>query len=96
MSLSIHVRNPRHHEIDSFADDPEDSFREMCQRAPDDSLRRGVMQFADTMFNTVQLHRFVDELESLPASEMTSSIQKALDCAKLAIRKSGYLYFVGD
>ncbi|MFD6329446.1 hypothetical protein ACFWGI_07690 [Streptomyces niveus] len=96
MSLSIHIRNQTHYEIEFFTDGPEDSFRKMCQRAPDDSLRRGVMQFADTMFNSVQLHRFVEELESLPASEMTSSIQRALDGAKLAIRKSGYLYFVGD
>ncbi|WP_406302977.1 hypothetical protein OHA61_11305 [Streptomyces sp. NBC_00885] len=96
MSLDFHVRDLRHDQIEVFGDSPDDSFRRMCDRAPDTSLRSGVLAHGHTMFNSFQLYRFVEELEGLPEQEMTPVIQRVLDAARLAIRKSGYLYFVGD
>ncbi|MFI5673637.1 hypothetical protein [Streptomyces cellulosae] len=96
MGLDIYVRDVRRDQVDVIGDDAEDSFGRMCRTAPETSLRRGVMQFGDTMFNSSQLYRFVEELESLSPDEMTPAIRCVLDAARLAIRRSGYLYFVGD
>ncbi|MCX4513369.1 hypothetical protein OHA27_24220 [Streptomyces sp. NBC_01619] len=96
MSLDIYVRGLRHDQIDVFGGSPDDSFRRMCDRAPDTGLRSGVLAHGHTMFNSFQLYRFVEELESLPEEGMTPAIQRVLDAAKPAIRTSGYLYFVGD
>ncbi|MCL7491107.1 MULTISPECIES: hypothetical protein [Streptomyces] len=68
----------------------------MCNDAPWESLRRGVAQFGHTVFNSIQLRRLVEELESLPESAATPVIHEVLDAARLAIRRSGYLHFIGD
>ncbi|KND34731.1 hypothetical protein [Streptomyces acidiscabies] len=96
MGLDIYVKDVRRDELEYISDDAEDSFGVMCRQAPETSLRRGVMQHGQTMFNSYQLYRFVEELEALPSSEVTPKIQQVLDGARRAIRKSGYLYFVGD
>lgn len=96
MGLGIRVNGLGGEPLGFFTDDLEESFRKMCDRAPDNSLRRGVMQYGDTMFNSFQLYRLIDELEALPANEMTPTIQRVLDSAYLARRKSGWIYITGD
>ncbi|MFI5999922.1 hypothetical protein ACIA98_05820 [Streptomyces sp. NPDC051366] len=96
MGLGIHVRDLRREEIRSLTDSPDDSFRRMCQSAPWESLRRGVMQHGTTVFNSLQLYRFIEELEALPPAETTATVREVLDAAQLALRHSGYLEFVGD
>ncbi|WP_329614972.1 hypothetical protein OG244_19230 [Streptomyces brevispora] len=96
MSLGIYVRDVRRDQIEFIGDDAEESFGKMCRTAPETSLRRGVMQHGETMFNSYQLYRLVEELTALPPNEVTPKIQQVLQAAQLAIRKSGYLYFVGD
>ncbi|MFD7169116.1 hypothetical protein [Streptomyces violascens] len=96
LSLGIYVKNFAHHELEQFGDDRDESFRKLCEDSPLDSLRRGVHRNAHTLFNSIQLRRFVEELESLPVEEQTPIVNKVLDAAQLAIRNSGYLLFVGD
>ncbi|KUF16029.1 hypothetical protein [Streptomyces silvensis] len=96
MGIAISLRDLRHDEFGFLTDDADDSFRKMCQEAPADALRRGVMQHGHTMFNSLQLHRLVDELEGLRSEEVTPAVRDVLEAARQAIRKSGYLYFTGD
>ncbi|MEU7151265.1 hypothetical protein AB0B15_25055 [Streptomyces sp. NPDC045456] len=96
MGIGVSLRDLRHDEFGFLTDDADDSFRKMCQEAPADALRRGVLQHGHTMFNSLQLRRLVDELEGLRSEEMTPAISAILEAAKQAIRKSGYLYFIGD
>ncbi|MFD9816622.1 hypothetical protein [Streptomyces sp. NPDC059080] len=96
MGLGIRVKNLRRDEILSFTDSPDDSFREMCNSAPWESLRRGVAQYGETLFNSLQLRRLVEELESLPKGEATPVVHEVIDAARPAIRHSGYLHFIGD
>ncbi|GGU52139.1 hypothetical protein GCM10010289_85540 [Streptomyces violascens] len=96
MSLGIYVKNFAHHELDQFSDDRDESFRKLCEDSPLDSLRRGVHRNAHTLFNSIQLRRLMEELESLPTGQQTAIVNKVIDAAQLAIRNSGYLLFVGD
>jgi len=96
VGLDIYVRDVRRAQIDYFGDDSDGSFEKMCRAAPKGSLRRGVSPYGDTMFNVVQLLRLVEELEGLPEDQVTPAVQRVLDGARLAIRRSGYLFFVGD
>ncbi|TBO56681.1 hypothetical protein EYS09_26650 [Streptomyces kasugaensis] len=96
MGLGIHIKGLTFEEVDSFTDDANDSFRRMCHNAPWESLRSGVSQFGYTVFNTTQLHRLIEELESLPESEITPIVRKVIDAAQQTIRRSGYLHFIGD
>ncbi|MBT2477369.1 hypothetical protein [Streptomyces sp. ISL-94] len=96
MGLGIYVKDLRRDEIGFLIDDPEDSFRRMCEAAPRESLRAGVSRYGDTLFNSLQLRRLIEELEALPPNEVTPVVQAILDSAQLAIRRSGYLLFIGD
>lgn len=95
MGLAIYAEGRARNKLDHIPDDVDASFRQLCQSAPWESLRRGVMQFGDTYFNRVQLERLVEELEALPA-ERPAVVDGVLALARLAIRNSGYLHFVGD
>ena len=96
MGLSIYVMNLSRKRVEMFTDDADDSFCRMCQKAPDASLRHGVSKYWDTMFNTPQLYRFTEELESPPSDQVTPVIKQILETARVTIRNSGYLYFVGN
>ncbi|MFF8434842.1 hypothetical protein [Streptomyces bacillaris] len=96
MSLGIRVLNRALDVVTSFGDDAGDSFRDLCARAPENSLRRGITPYDHTMFNTPQLERLVVELESVPEAEKTPVVVRVIEEAHGAIRRSGYLYFVGD
>ncbi|WP_329468499.1 hypothetical protein [Streptomyces sp. NBC_01431] len=97
MSLGIYTKNFAHADVaPSFSDDRDESFRNLREGAPWNSLRRGVHANAHTLFNAIQLRRLVEELEALPEHEQVPIVHKVLDAAQLAIRNSGYVLFVGD
>ncbi|MEU6705440.1 hypothetical protein [Streptomyces wuyuanensis] len=82
--------------VEEFGDDAEDSFLAMCARAPENSLRRGVSPYDLTMFNTPQLERLVVELEELREEEKVTVVRRVIEESHEAIRRSGYLLFIGD
>ncbi|MFG2755330.1 hypothetical protein [Streptomyces wuyuanensis] len=82
--------------VEEFGDDAEDSFLAMCARAPESSLRRGISPYDLTMFNTPQLERLVVELEQLREEEKVSVVRRVIEESHEAIRRSGYLLFIGD
>ncbi|GAA2467293.1 hypothetical protein GCM10010388_69580 [Streptomyces mauvecolor] len=96
MGLGIYVLDLRRDAMSSFTDDSSDSFRGMCERAPEDSLRHGVNRYGETWFNCIQLPRLVAELKALPESEITPVVQKVVDGANQAIHRTGYIRFIGD
>lgn len=70
----------------------------MCHKAPKGSLLRGIDPYGDTMFNVIQLDQLIEEIDSMAVDlpierEALSTLRAAADTA---IRKRGYLYFVGD
>ncbi|MFG2782942.1 hypothetical protein ACGFY7_34545 [Streptomyces prunicolor] len=96
MSLGIYVLDRRGREITQFSDDPEESFRRLCQEGPWDSLRRGVMSHGETTFNRVQLMRLVEELAAVPDDGRTPVVNQVIELSKVAITKSFYLHLTGD
>ncbi|MFC8918373.1 hypothetical protein E2C00_19845 [Streptomyces sp. WAC05374] len=96
MGLGMRRLNRAQDVVAEFDDDAEDSFLALCVRAPETSLRRGISPYDLTMFNTPQLERFVVELEGLPEEEKTPVVRRVIEEAHEAIRRSGYLYFIGD
>ncbi|MFD0376945.1 hypothetical protein [Streptomyces sp. NPDC127112] len=96
MGLGIYARDARREKICFASDDPQDSFYQLCAAAPWESLRRGVMKHGETVFNSVQLRRLIEELEALPPGESTPVVRDVVEAARLAIRRSGYLQFIGD
>lgn len=95
MGLGMRRLNRAQDVVEEFGDDVEDSFLALCARAPENSLRRGISPYDLTMFNTPQLERLVVELEELREEE-TSVVRRVIEQAHQAIRRSGYLLFIGD
>ncbi|CAL9630295.1 hypothetical protein SUDANB99_06012 (plasmid) [Streptomyces sp. enrichment culture] len=96
MGLGIRKLNRVQDVVEEFGDDVEGSFLAMCARAPRDSLRHGVSPYDLTIFNTPQLERLVVELEELPEEEKTPVVRRVIEEAHQAVRRSGYLLFIGD
>ncbi|MFE4873459.1 hypothetical protein [Streptomyces sp. NPDC056682] len=97
MSLGIYTKNFTHTAIaPSFSDDRDESFRNLCEGTPWNSLPRGAHANVHTLFNAIQFRRLVEELEAPPEHEQLPIIHKVLDAAQLAIRNSGSLLLVGD
>ena len=96
MGLSVYFQDIRRDRIGHVGDDPEDSFRQMCQTAPRESLCSGISRYGETLFNLIQTRRFVEELEALPDAEKTPVIRQVLAEAAKVIVRSGYIHFVGD
>jgi hypothetical protein len=53
------------------------------------------MPHGDTMFNSWQTERLIEELEALPAGR-PAVIDEILEVAWLALKKAGYVYIIGD
>ncbi|MFF5965944.1 hypothetical protein ACFY64_19850 [Streptomyces collinus] len=96
MGLGMRRLNRAQDVVEELGDDVEDSFLTLCGRAPDSSLRRGISPYDLTMFNTPQLERLVVELEELREEEKTPVVRRVIEQAHHAIRRSGYLLFIGD
>ncbi|MGC9502056.1 hypothetical protein [Streptomyces sp. WG7] len=96
MGLGIRRLNRAQDVVEEFGDDVEGSFLALCARAPENSLRRGISPYDLTMFNTPQLERLVTELEELLEEEKSSVVRCVVEQAHQAIRRSGYLLFIGD
>jgi hypothetical protein len=98
VAIDIKVQDQVHGVLEIFGDDPSETLAQVCARAPRGSLLRGVHPYGDTMFNMVQLEFLIDEIDGTTAKhpaeqEILSRLRIAADTA---IRKRGYLYFVGD
>ncbi|MFI0136205.1 hypothetical protein [Streptomyces luteogriseus] len=76
-------------------EDRKETFLALCEAAPEGSMLRAVNRHGDTMFNEVQLKRFVAELDRLPADQKNSTVRKLVAAAEFAIASHGYLFFVG-
>ncbi|MFF9869613.1 hypothetical protein ACF1G0_30160 [Streptomyces sp. NPDC013953] len=96
MGLGMRRLNRAQDVVEQFDDDAEDTFLALCGRAPDTSLRRGISPYDLTMFNTPQLERLVIELEELPEDVKSPVVRRVIEEAREAIRRSGYLLFIGD
>ncbi|MGA5421512.1 hypothetical protein [Streptomyces lavendulocolor] len=96
MGLGMRRLNRAQDVVEQFDDDAEDTFLTLCGRAPDTSLRLGISPYGLTMFNTPQLERLVVELEELPEDEKAPVVRRVIEEAHEAIRRSGYLLFIGD
>ncbi|SDN62393.1 hypothetical protein [Streptomyces wuyuanensis] len=96
MGLGMRRLNRAQDVVAEFGDDAEDSFLALCARAPEDSLRRGISPYDLTMFNTPQLERLVVELEELREDEKDAVVRRVIEESHEAIRRSGYLLFIGD
>jgi hypothetical protein len=96
MGLGMRRLNRVQDVVEEFGDDAEDSFLAMCARAPENSLRRGISPYDLTMFNTPQLERLVVELEQLREEEKVTVVRRVIEESHEAIRRSGYLLFIGD
>ncbi|MFF8828646.1 hypothetical protein [Streptomyces sp. NPDC015131] len=96
MGLSMRRLNRAQDVVEEFDDDAQDAFLALCVGAPDISLRRGISPYDLTMFNTPQLERLVVELEELPEEEKPPVVHRVIEEAHEAIRRSGYLLFIGD
>ncbi|MFE0099837.1 hypothetical protein [Streptomyces sp. NPDC059009] len=77
-------------------EDRKETFLALCEASPEGSILRAVNRYGDTMFNAMQLKRFVEELNRLPAEKKNSTVRKLIAAAEFAIASFGYLYFVGD
>ncbi len=51
MGLGIYILDLRGDAMNSFTDDESDSFRGICESAPEDSLRHGVNRYGETLFS---------------------------------------------
>ncbi|WP_030774335.1 MULTISPECIES: hypothetical protein [unclassified Streptomyces] len=96
MGLGIRRLNRAQDVVEEFGDDADDSFLALCVRSPKNTLRRGISPYDLTMFNTPQLERLVVELAELPEEEQTPIVKHIVEQGHQAIRRSGYMLFIGD
>ncbi|MDQ0811409.1 hypothetical protein QFZ63_003123 [Streptomyces sp. B3I7] len=95
MSLGMYVLDRSGRQTRYFSDDVNNSFMRICESAPPESVRCGVMKYGDTMFNRNQLVRLIEELEALEG-ETPAVVIDILDAARYAWRESLYLFIRGD
>jgi hypothetical protein len=98
MPLSIRVESQIHGELYRIFDNEDHAYRNMFENTPRGTLLRGVDPHGDTMFNPYQLEIVLEEISTLRAQypQHQDRLQELAEGARAAIRKSGYLYFVGD
>ncbi|MGP2441169.1 hypothetical protein [Streptomyces sp. JW3] len=89
MEDQIHARMAKTHE------DRKETFLALCEASSEDSMLRAVNRYGDTMFNEIQLARFVAELRALPPEKQNSTVRKLVAAAEFAIASHGYLFFEG-
>ncbi|WP_147430055.1 hypothetical protein [Frondihabitans australicus] len=77
-------------------DDSAASIMSFCEAGENSSVRRGVFKYGDTMFNSLQIRRLLDEIEAVPYSERSPALHELAEAGYLAIRRRGYLFFLGD
>jgi hypothetical protein len=95
MGLGIYVLDRQGRQKSYFPDDRLGSFIEICESAPRESMRHGVMKYGDTTFNRNQLMILVEELEAL-GGEKLPIICQVLEAARYARDQSLYLFMRGD
>ncbi|MDQ0787301.1 hypothetical protein QFZ64_002798 [Streptomyces sp. B3I8] len=95
MSLGVYVLDRSGRQSRYLSDDMDNSFIKICESAPPESVRSGVMKYGDAMFNRNQLMRLIEELEALEG-EPPPVVVDILDAARYAWRESLYLFIRGD
>lgn len=96
MGMAIFIENQIHERVGSVFDDAQDSFMRICDAGPRGSVRRDIMRHGDTMLNTIQLERLIEELDGLPPEQRSNTVRQVQNAAHDAIRLRGYLIFAGD
>ncbi|MGX5214885.1 hypothetical protein ACWKT3_40455 [Streptomyces violaceus] len=95
MPLVVYVEDQNHERMAKTHEDRKETFLALCEAAPDGSVLKAVSRYGDTMFNEIQLKRFVAELNRLPENKKNSTVRKLMAAAEFAIASHGYLFFVG-
>ncbi|MEU0738272.1 hypothetical protein [Streptomyces sp. NPDC006134] len=96
MPLVVYVEDQNHERMAKTHEDHKGTFLSLCEAAPEGSILRAVNRYGDTMFNEIQLVRFVAELNELPPEKRNSTVRKLAAAAEFAIASHGYLFFVGE
>ncbi|GAB2952230.1 hypothetical protein GCM10023080_008520 [Streptomyces pseudoechinosporeus] len=96
MGIAVRVLNGGRGIESVFVDDEEQTlFRFLCM-APDTTVRWGVSEYRDTLFNYRQAYQLVREIDELSDAELTPLLKRLRESADWVYRRSGYLYFIGD
>lgn len=98
MGIDIVVQNQVHQPIETVTGPAGTTLPDLVFRNPKKPMMQGIHKYADTMFNSYQLHFLLEELKDFePRSEdETATISSLRRAAELAIREHGYLWFSGD
>jgi hypothetical protein len=98
MALAIKIQDQNHRDLGAFGDDPAETLAHLCAKAPREYLLRGIHPHADTMFNPYQLGIIIEEIDATNVEQPAErrALERLREAADMAIRKRGYLYFVGD
>ncbi|MGW6537986.1 hypothetical protein ACWGBV_32070 [Streptomyces sp. NPDC055051] len=96
MSIAVRVLNRGKELQGVFEDDEERSLFTYCCLAPDTTVRWGVNEYLETIFNSKQAFQLLREMEQLPEEDFTPVLRQLRSAARYAYHRSGYLYFIGD
>ena len=96
MGMAVYTENQIHERIDQLLDDKDETLMHACESGPPGSVRRSISRHGDTMLNIYQLRLLIEELQALPRDLSSRTVMRLEEAAQTAIRRRGYLYFVGD
>ncbi|WP_320776714.1 hypothetical protein [Streptomyces sp. CRN 30] len=96
MGIAVRVLNGGRGIEDRFTDDPERSLFQFVLDAPDTSVRWGISEYKETLFNSKQAYQLVREMDTLPADSLTPVLRRLRESAEWVYKRTGYLQFIGD
>lgn len=96
MGLAVRVLNGGKGVESEFTDDDERTLLRFCTEAPETSVRWGVSQWRETLFNSKQAYQLLREIEEVSQEPLTPVMQRLKDGATWVHQRSGYLLFLGD
>lgn len=96
MGIAYYVENQMHERTEQLLDDAQETLMNLCETAPEGTIRTSISKHGDTMLNVYQLRRLIDELAEIQDDQYKEVAAKLSEAAERAIRLRGYLYFVGD
>ncbi|MER5752707.1 hypothetical protein [Streptomyces sp. NPDC002088] len=96
MSIAVRVLNGGKHVESVFEDDDELSLFRFVADAPEASVRWGISEFRDTLFNYKQALQLLREMDEFPEGQLTPVLRKLRESAEWVYKRSGYLLFLGD
>ncbi|MGW3410561.1 hypothetical protein [Streptomyces sp. NPDC000888] len=96
MSIAVRVLNGGKNVESVFVDDDELSLFRFIADAPEASVRWGVSEFKDTLFNYKQAYQLMREMDEFPDGQLTPVLRQLRESAERVYKRSGYLLFLGD